>query len=619
MPQSIRSIHILRNPHFWVILFLTSLLGIVYYGEYLDFYNWFPFTGDFFTRVYPHDLHRILFLIPMLYAAFIFRLRGAVVISIITGCILLPYSISVSPNDDSVLRTVAFIVIAGLATVLLALSEDHRIRTKREHDFMSVLAGTTNALIAVIDKDGRVTSINNSCTRIFGYSLYEIRGKLLWDVASIPEEAEAIKIIFEKVRDGKATKVCGGYCTGKNGDRRFVVWSNTAIFDNEGLFDSMLSTGIDITQQKQVEEERLLLASIVESSEEAIIGETLDGIISSWNKGAEKLYGYSAGEAIGQSISILVPQEISDDLPNILGKIERGEEIEHYETARVRKDGRLIHVALHISPIRDSSGIITGASAIALDITRRKVAEEENVKLMAELEERVAKRTAELDIINKELESFAYSVSHDLRAPLRGIDGFSQALLEDYGENVDAQGKDYLRRIRNATQQMGSLIDDLLGLSRVTRAQLSSQTVNLSQLAHDIASELQQGEPDRQVTFEIAEGLVVQGDLHLMRLALQNLLANAWKFTGKHPRARIEFGVIKEEGRRVYFVRDDGAGFDMAYADKLFSPFQRLHPASEFEGTGIGLATVQRIIHRHEGSVWAEGKVENGSTFYFTL
>jgi light-regulated signal transduction histidine kinase (bacteriophytochrome) len=234
-------------------------------------------------------------------------------------------------------------------------------------------------------------------------------------------------------------------------------------------------------------------------------------------------------------------------------------------------------------------------------------------------EEDVARRAAELDVLNKELEAFSYSVSHDLRAPLRSIDGFSQALLEDYAARLDDDGKALLGRVRAASQRMAQLIDALLDLARVSRGALRRGRVNLSLAARRVADTLHDSAPERQVEFVIAEEVMAEGDWRLLRVVLQNLFGNAWKFTSQNARARIEFGVTTVEGEKAYFVRDDGAGFDMAFAAKLFGAFQRLHASAEFPGTGIGLATVQRIIHRHGGRVWADGAVGQGATIYFTL
>ncbi len=239
-----------------------------------------------------------------------------------------------------------------------------------------------------------------------------------------------------------------------------------------------------------------------------------------------------------------------------------------------------------------------------------------------ELEERneaLRRNTAELLAANQELDAFAYSVSHDLRAPLRSMDGFSQVLLEDYAAQLDEAGRDSLQRVRAASQRMATLIDDLLKLARVTRAEMRTEVVDLSGLAREIAAELQGMAPDRRVEFAIAPGLETQGDSRLLRVALENLLRNCWKYTARQPQPRIEFGLSETNGGRVFVVRDNGAGFDMKYADKLFGVFQRLHSAAEFEGTGVGLATVRRIITRHGGRVWAEGAVDRGATFYFTL
>ena len=250
---------------------------------------------------------------------------------------------------------------------------------------------------------------------------------------------------------------------------------------------------------------------------------------------------------------------------------------------------------------------------------RRQEAEDKLLKLNAELEERVRQRTIELEATNRELESFSYSVSHDLRAPLRGIDGWSLALLEDFGEELAPKAREYLTQVRAEASRMMELIEDLLKLSRVTRCDMRREAVDMSALAQSIVQTLRRAEPDRQVEVAVQPGVVAQGDSNLLELVLQNLLHNAWKFTGKQPRASVEFGTVARDGTTVYFVRDNGAGFDMGYAAKLFSPFQRLHRRSEFPGTGVGLATVQRIVRRHGGSVWVEAEVGKGATFYFTL
>ena len=253
------------------------------------------------------------------------------------------------------------------------------------------------------------------------------------------------------------------------------------------------------------------------------------------------------------------------------------------------------------------------------EVVERRRAEEEVRRANEELEDKVEERTAQITAANKELDSFAYSVSHDLRAPLRGIDGFSMALLEDYGERLDDTAKDYISRVRAGCLRMGDLIDDMLQLSRLSRGEIHRQEVDLSAMADEIAEELKRTAPERRVVFEITTGITVAGDAILLRAVLDNLLGNAWKFTAKTEGARITFGRQEEGGKEVLFVRDNGAGFDMAYAGKLFAAFQRLHSPQEFEGTGIGLATVQRILHRHGGSIRAEGAVGQGATFYFSV
>jgi len=261
----------------------------------------------------------------------------------------------------------------------------------------------------------------------------------------------------------------------------------------------------------------------------------------------------------------------------------------------------------------------TGVGGYVRDVTDRWLAEAEIMRLASDLERRVAQRTAQLEATNRELESFAYSISHDLRSPLRALDGFSEILLQDYGEVLDDTGRDYLRRIKGAANHMAGLMDGLLQLSRLNRDELDFENVDLTALVTAFVAELHERDPARDVVVDVAPGLVARADPKLIRVVLENLLGNAWKFTARHETAHIEFGADQSAGSVKFFVRDDGAGFDMRYAKNLFGAFQRLHTPDQFEGTGIGLATVQRIVHRHGGTVWAEGEVEKGATFWFTL
>ena len=354
-----------------------------------------------------------------------------------------------------------------------------------------------------------------------------------------------------------------------------------------------------------------LFAAIVNSSDDAIVGKTVDGVIASWNPAAVRIYGYQAEEVVGQPMSILCPPDRAGEIKEILDKIGRGERVVHHETVRRRKDGSAVHVSVTVSPIRDEDGKLVGASSIARDIT-----EQRQVRAAAE----IGRRADDLERANGSLETFTYSVAHDLRAPLRALAGFSAALLEDCGDDLGEAGRGYAERIQATSQQMSILIDDLLQLSRVARAEMHLQEVNLGAEVARIAEDLQRDRPDRHVQFAIQRPVQVLADRSLIRTVLENLVGNAWKFTSRQDEALIEFGTVPAgESGVCCYVRDNGAGFDTAYAAKLFTPFERLHTAGEFPGTGVGLTSVKQIVERHGGRVWAEGAVDAGATFYFTI
>ena len=368
--------------------------------------------------------------------------------------------------------------------------------------------------------------------------------------------------------------------------------------------------------QRQSEERFRLLVEAIRDY--AICRLDPEGRIVSWNAGAEAIHGYREEEILGRSFALFHAPEARGSIQDALQQALAEGRFED-EGLRVRKDGSQFWANTVLTPIRDEADRLWGFAKITRDLTDRKRAEEEIAGLNANLERRVQARTAELEAANAELEAFSYSVSHDLRAPLRAIDGFSHALMEDYDKQLPPPATDYLRRIVAATRKMADLIDGLLDLSRVSRAEMRWQEVDLSAMARQVAEGLQRSEPQRRVQWDIADALAARGDPRLLRVVLDNLIGNAWKFSGGKDTARIQFGLRTDGEGRAYFVADDGAGFDMAYAGKLFGAFQRLHTEREFEGTGIGLATVRRVVNRHGGRIWAEAEPGRGAMFLFTL
>jgi len=441
-----------------------------------------------------------------------------------------------------------------------------------------------------------------------------------------PDDLERVKEAMERaVRGETEAYEIQHRVIWQNGSEHVVHELGEVTRDPRGEAVRMIGTTQDITRRVQLEQElerhrrhleqlveertRTIRrqTQIIEQTNDSVVTTDLEGRVTSWNGGAVRVFGYSVEEAMGRHIGFVYPEGNEEVLRELITRplLEKG--THETEVVLRRKDGTLFPAFLSLSLLYDETGTPEGMVGYAVDISELKRREEE----LRQLAER-------LEASNRELESFSYSVSHDLRAPLRAIDGFSQALVEDYADRLDGAALDYLGRIRNGAQRLGTLIDDLLQLSRVNRGELQLQRVDLAELARSVMEELRAGEPERKVELLLGEEMVVTGDPRLLRAMVANLLGNAWKFTNREEYARIVFRRM-EEDPRVFYVQDNGVGFDMRHADKLFGAFQRLHRVSEFPGTGVGLATVQRIVHRHGGRVWAEAEPGKGATFYFSL
>lgn len=483
-----------------------------------------------------------------------------------------------------------------------------------EAKFRDLLESTPDAIL-IVNITGRLVLVNSHAEELFGYAREDLIGQPI--EALLPSRYRSSHLghrqnFFATPR----TRTMGAglelYGLRKDGVEFPVEISLSPIETEEGTL--VMSAIRDITERRKAERK---FRGLLESAPDAVVIVDRQGSIVLVNTQAENSFGYSRDELVGQRVEMLIPDRFRGNHaphregyfldPKVRGM---GAGLELYGR---RKDGSEFPVEISLSPLETEEGLLV--SGAIRDISDRKRFE----KSLQEKNLLLESANMQLEATNKELEAFSYSVSHDLRAPLRGIDGFSQALIEDHADQLNDDARELLHRVRAAAQRMAELIDNLLGLSQMTRSELSHEDLDLSKIATAIAEDLKHAEPSRKVQFVIKSDLTVNGDPRLLRIAMENLLGNAWKFTSRHEHARIELGSLRDNGTAVFFVRDDGSGFDMTYANKLFGAFQRLHRDSDFKGTGIGLATVQRIIHRHGGRVWAESAIEKGATFYFTL
>jgi PAS domain S-box-containing protein len=466
--------------------------------------------------------------------------------------------------------------------------------------FRGLLEAAPDAMVIVGD-DGRVALVNGQTETLFGYARDELLGQPIEIL--IPDR-------FRAAHPGHR----GGYFADP---RARPMGANLALHGrrkNGTEFPAEISlspmrTGDrtlvtaairDVTGRRKVEAK---FRGLLEAAPDAMVIVDKGGTIVLVNSQTERLFGYPRLEILGEKVEMLVPDRFRGNhrehrdgyfrAPNVRAM---GSGLDLYGR---RKDGTEFPIEISLSPLETEEGTLV--SGAIRDITERRRTE------------------AALLLSNRELESFSYSVAHDLRAPLRGMNGFAQALLDDYGDRLDAEGHEFIEEILGNARRMGALIDALLSLARVSRSELRPERVSLTSLARSIAARHAADDPKRSVEVVVAPDLFADADPQLARALLENLLGNAWKFTGKTAAPRIEVGADEQDGACVFFVRDNGAGFDSAHAGKLFTPFQRLHKVIEFPGTGIGLATAQRIVHRHGGRIWAEGRVGAGATFHFTL
>ena len=492
------------------------------------------------------------------------------------------------------------------------------LKTSLKEVFDLKTALDAHAIVAITDPRGKITYVNDKFCIISKYAKEELLGQDHRIINSGYHSKSFFKDLWCTISHGTVWR---GEIRNKAKDGS-MYWVDTTIvpfLDEVGKPRQYVAIRADITARKQLEASVTHLASIVEHSEDAIISVNLQGIITSWNMGATKMLGHTATAKVGTSILQLIPGDKQAGEEAILAQLNQGKGFLQPDTIFLHKNETAVDVSVTTSSIKDETGMVIGGSKVIRNISEQKALTEKITKLNSELEQKVLERTAQLEDANKELEAFSYSISHDLRAPLRAINGFTHLLLASKTEAWDESALHFLDRIQAGGSHMSRLVDALLSFSRLSRQPLVRQTVNMLKLVQSVLSDAQPQLEARLVEINVMDLPCCQGDPVLLHQVWVNLISNAIKYTSGRNPAKIEIGFQTNPDTVVYFVQDNGAGFNMQYADKLFGVFQRLHRVDQFEGVGVGLAIVQRIIQRHGGRIWAKAEENQGATFCFTI
>jgi PAS domain S-box-containing protein len=513
---------------------------------------------------------------------------------------------------------------ADAARAALVAEQQHAAAIlQTERNFLRQVIDAFPSIVFVKDAQGNLCLVNEALATFYGSAVPEMEGKRIQDFGAIlPELETRFAAEDHEVIDLRKPLRSKVDLPGVDGTLHSFETEKSPLFNEDGSCDKLLVVTCDVTERSLAEEalreNRELLNSIISGTPDAVYVKDTLGKYLLFNKAAQELAGKRIDEALGRDDTEVFSAQNAEKMMTGDRAVQagRGVQIFEHEISDAQGRSRIFHTTK--CPLYDHQGSLTGIFGISRDITEQKQAEAEIRQLNEALDKRVCERTVQLEAVIREQEAFSYSVSHDLRSPLRHINSYAAILMEELGTEISPEGRANLERICKASSKMGKLIDNLLELARSSRVPLTEEEVDLSRLATISSLLLQRTDKSRRVEFTIADGMKGLGDKTLLKLVVDNLLDNAWKYTVQEKVARIEVGRELMDGQEVYYVSDNGTGFDMAYSHKLFEAFQRLHGA-EFEGNGIGLATVKRAIERHGGTIWAEGEVGSGATFYFTL